>query len=125
MATTPRPVIDSVVRSVCGREVERLVRFIVRGLHEAYRVEVRNDSPVVIRKSRVSRRHGSGMRRERLGAGARGRRADTGRDRPLRRLVNTPLTTRRRIASDEAPTGHPGLVKRALVIECGPSRSRR
>jgi hypothetical protein len=26
MATTPRPVIDSVVRSVCGREVERLVR---------------------------------------------------------------------------------------------------
>ena len=40
MATTPRPVIDSVVRSVCGCEVERLVRLIGGGLPETYRVEV-------------------------------------------------------------------------------------
>src|SRR6266480_1778393 len=52
MATTPRPVIDSVVRSVCGREVERLVRLIGGGLHETYRVEVRNDVPVVVRIAR-------------------------------------------------------------------------
>lgn len=52
MATTPRPVIDSVVRSVCGREVERLVRLTRGGLHEAYRVEVRSDVPVVIRIAR-------------------------------------------------------------------------
>lgn len=45
MATTPRPVIDSVVRSVCGREVER-------GLHETYRVELRDDVPVVVRIAR-------------------------------------------------------------------------
>src|SRR5438874_5825502 len=52
MATTPRPVIDSVVRSVCGREVERLVRLIGGGLHETYRVEVRNDVAVVVRIAR-------------------------------------------------------------------------
>jgi len=52
MATTPRPVIDSVVRSVCGREVERLVRLTSGGLHETYRVEVRNDVPVVVRIAR-------------------------------------------------------------------------
>jgi aminoglycoside phosphotransferase (APT) family kinase protein len=52
MATTPRPVIDSVVRSVYGREVERLVRLTAGGLHETYRVEVRADLPVVIRIAR-------------------------------------------------------------------------
>ena len=52
MATTPRPVIDSVVRSVCGREVERLVRLTGGGLHETYRVEVPNDVPVVVRIAR-------------------------------------------------------------------------
>jgi aminoglycoside phosphotransferase (APT) family kinase protein len=52
MATTPRPVIDSVVRSVCGREVERLVRLTGGGLHETYRVEVANDVPVVVRIAR-------------------------------------------------------------------------
>ena len=52
MATTPRPVIDSVVRSVCGREVERLVRLTGGGLHETYRVEVCNDVPVVVRIAR-------------------------------------------------------------------------
>ena len=52
MATTPRPVIDSVVRSVYGREVERLVRLTGGGLHETYRVEVRDDLPVVMRIAR-------------------------------------------------------------------------
>src|SRR2546423_13898442 len=52
MATTPRPLIDSVVRSVCGREVGRLVRLIGGGLHETYRVEVRNEVPVVVRIAR-------------------------------------------------------------------------
>ncbi|MCP5044401.1 MAG: phosphotransferase, partial [bacterium] len=50
--TTPRPVIDSVVRSVCGREVERLVRLTSGGLHETYRVEVPNHVPVVVRIAR-------------------------------------------------------------------------
>src|ERR687884_1140115 len=54
MATTPRPVIDSVVRSVYGREVERLVRLTAGGLHETYRVEVRNGLPVVVRIARQS-----------------------------------------------------------------------
>jgi aminoglycoside phosphotransferase (APT) family kinase protein len=52
METTPRPVIDSVVRSVCGREVERLVRLTGGGLNEAYRVEVADDVPVVVRIAR-------------------------------------------------------------------------
>ena len=52
MATTRRPVIDAVVRSVYGREVERLVRLTGGGLHETYRVEVRDDVPVVLRIAR-------------------------------------------------------------------------
>jgi hypothetical protein len=52
MATTPRPVIDPVLRSVCGREVERLVRLTGGGLHEAYRVDVRDEEPLVIRIAR-------------------------------------------------------------------------
>ena len=52
MATTPRPVIESVVRSICGREVEQLARLTSGGLHETYRVELRNDVPVVIRIAR-------------------------------------------------------------------------
>src|SRR4051812_24700460 len=52
MATTLRPVIDSVVRSICGRGVERLVRPSGGGLHETYRVELRDDVPVVIRIAR-------------------------------------------------------------------------
>src|SRR4051795_9709750 len=52
MTTTPRPVIDSVVRSVCGREVERLVRLTAGGLHETYRAEVRDGVPVVVRIAR-------------------------------------------------------------------------
>lgn len=53
MVTTRRPVIDSVVRSVCGREVERLVALTGGGLHETYRVELRDDVPVVIRIARM------------------------------------------------------------------------
>jgi aminoglycoside phosphotransferase (APT) family kinase protein len=52
MATTPRPVIDSVVQSVCGREVERLARLTGGGLHETYRVEFPRDVPVVVRIAR-------------------------------------------------------------------------
>src|SRR4051812_28084286 len=52
MATTPRPVIDSVVRSICGHEVEQLVRLTGGGLHETYRVDVRNEVPVVVRIAR-------------------------------------------------------------------------
>jgi len=54
VATTPGPVIASVLRSVCGRDVERLVRLTSGGLHETYRVEVRNDAPVIIRIARQS-----------------------------------------------------------------------
>src|SRR5689334_16269141 len=54
MATTPRPVIDSVVRSVCGRDVERLVRLTSGGLHETYRAEVSGDVPLVVRIARQS-----------------------------------------------------------------------
>ncbi|MCP4005581.1 MAG: phosphotransferase [bacterium] len=50
--TTPSPVIHSVVRSVCGSEVERLVRLTGGGMNEAYRVEVPKDMPVVVRIAR-------------------------------------------------------------------------
>jgi aminoglycoside phosphotransferase (APT) family kinase protein len=49
---TPRAVIDSVVRSVCGSEVERLVRLTGGGLHETYRVEMPGHAPVVVRIAR-------------------------------------------------------------------------
>src|SRR5712691_9653809 len=52
MATTPRPLIDSVVRSVCGREVERVVRLTGGGMNETYRVELPNDVPVIVRIAR-------------------------------------------------------------------------
>lgn len=54
MATTPRQVIDSVVRSVCGSEVERLVRLTGGGLNETYRVELSDDVPVIVRIARQS-----------------------------------------------------------------------
>lgn len=41
-------VIDSVVRSVCGREVERLIRLTGGGMNETYRVELRNDTDAVV-----------------------------------------------------------------------------
>jgi aminoglycoside phosphotransferase (APT) family kinase protein len=52
MTTTPRPLIDSVVRSVCRGGVERLVRLTGGGLHETYRVDVRGGEPVVVRIAR-------------------------------------------------------------------------
>ena len=52
MESTPHPVIDAVVRSVCGSEVERLVRVTGGGLNETYRVELSNDMFVVVRIAR-------------------------------------------------------------------------
>jgi DNA-binding transcriptional ArsR family regulator len=52
MATTPRPLIDSVVRSVCGREVERVVRLTGGGMNETYRVELPNHVAAVVRIAR-------------------------------------------------------------------------
>lgn len=52
MVTTPRPVIDAVVRSVCGRAVERLVPLSGGGMNETYRVELQNDVAVVARIAR-------------------------------------------------------------------------
>ena len=52
MATTPRQVIDSVVRSVCGREVERVVGLTGGELNETYRVELAAAGSVVIRIAR-------------------------------------------------------------------------
>src|SRR5438309_2249436 len=52
MATTPRPLIDSVVWSVCGREVERVVALTDGGMNETYRVELANDVAVVARIAR-------------------------------------------------------------------------
>lgn len=52
METTPRPIIDAVVRTVCGRGVEWLVRLTSGGLHETYRVELPDRMPVVVRIAR-------------------------------------------------------------------------
>jgi fructosamine-3-kinase len=54
MATTPRQVIDSVVRSVCGHEVEQLVRLTGGGMNETYRVELAAAGSVVARIARQS-----------------------------------------------------------------------
>jgi aminoglycoside phosphotransferase (APT) family kinase protein len=52
MVTTPRSLIDAVVRSVCGREVERLVPLAGGGMNETYRVELAGDDAVVVRIAR-------------------------------------------------------------------------
>src|SRR5262245_21203544 len=52
MATTPRQVIDSVVRSVCGHEVAQLVRLTSGGVNETYRVELAAAGSVVVRIGR-------------------------------------------------------------------------
>jgi len=49
---TPRPVIDGVVESVCGRDVERLVPLSGGGLNETYRVELVGAGSVVVRIAR-------------------------------------------------------------------------
>ena len=52
MATSPRPLIDSVVRSICGREVDRVVPLTGGGMSETYRVELLHDMAVVVRIAR-------------------------------------------------------------------------
>ena len=52
MTTTPRPILDSVVRSVCGREVERVVSLTGGGLSETYRVELAAAGSVIVRVAR-------------------------------------------------------------------------
>ena len=53
MVTTPRP-IDSVVQSVCGRAVERIVPLTGGGMNETYRVELSGDVAVIARIARQS-----------------------------------------------------------------------
>src|SRR5947208_6179664 len=48
MPTTPRLLIDAVVRSVCRRELERVVRLTGGGMNETYRVELPNDDVAVV-----------------------------------------------------------------------------
>src|SRR3954471_15816845 len=52
MATTPRQVIESVVRSVCGHGVDQLVRLTAGGMNETYRVELAAAGSVVVRIAR-------------------------------------------------------------------------
>jgi aminoglycoside phosphotransferase (APT) family kinase protein len=52
MPTTPRPLIDAVVRSVCGRQVERVIRLTAGGMNETYRVALPNDLAVIVRIAR-------------------------------------------------------------------------
>jgi aminoglycoside phosphotransferase (APT) family kinase protein len=46
---TPRPLLESVLRSVCGRESERITTLGGGGLNEAYRVDLAGAAPVVVR----------------------------------------------------------------------------
>ena len=52
MATTPRQVIDAVVRSVCGHEVAQLVRLTSGGVNETYRGELAAAGSIVVRIGR-------------------------------------------------------------------------
>ncbi len=52
MVTTPRSIIDSVVRSVCGRELERLTPLAGGGMNEAYRADLAGEVAVVVRIAR-------------------------------------------------------------------------
>lgn len=52
MVRSPRTLIDSVVRSVCGTGVDRLVPLTGGGMNETYRAELINEVPVVVRISR-------------------------------------------------------------------------
>ncbi len=52
MVRTPRPIIDSVVASVCGRDIERLVPLSGGGMNETYRVELASAISVVVRIAR-------------------------------------------------------------------------
>jgi aminoglycoside phosphotransferase (APT) family kinase protein len=52
MSTAPRRILDSVVRSVCGHGVERLVRLTSGGMNETYRVELAAGGSVIARIAR-------------------------------------------------------------------------
>ncbi|GAB3758234.1 phosphotransferase family protein [Microlunatus parietis] len=52
MVTTPLPIIDSVVRSVCGRSIEHLAPLAGGGMNETYRVELGDAGTVVVRIAR-------------------------------------------------------------------------
>ncbi|MFC7622117.1 phosphotransferase enzyme family protein [Microlunatus sp. GCM10028923] len=52
MVTTPRPIIDSVVRSVCGRGVDQLALLAGGGMNETYRAELGGAITVVVRIAR-------------------------------------------------------------------------
>lgn len=52
MVTMPRTIIDPVVRSVCGRDVEGLVRLAGGGMNETYRAELAGNVTVVVRIAR-------------------------------------------------------------------------
>nr|WP_137120733.1 phosphotransferase [Segeticoccus rhizosphaerae] len=52
MVSTPRPVIESVVASVCGRGVERLLPLPSGGMNETYRVELSGGRAVIARIAR-------------------------------------------------------------------------
>lgn len=52
METTPRTIIDAVVRSVCGRDIERLVPLAGGGMNETYRADCVGDVAVVVRIAR-------------------------------------------------------------------------
>lgn len=54
MPATLRPIIDSVVRSVCGCEVEQIVRLTSGEVNETYRVELPNAVSVAVRIARRS-----------------------------------------------------------------------
>ena len=62
METTPRPIIDSVVRSVCGRGVERLVRLTEGGMNETFTAPSFPTTCAWSFGSRVSRCRGSPTR---------------------------------------------------------------
>ena len=53
MVKTSRPISDWVVRSVCGRDVERVVRLTGGGMNETYRVQLPNEVAVVARIARL------------------------------------------------------------------------
>lgn len=52
MAATPRPIIDSVVRSVCGRGIEQIAPLAGGGMNETYRVDLGGTIAVVVRIAR-------------------------------------------------------------------------
>ncbi|WP_152363909.1 phosphotransferase family protein [Microlunatus speluncae] len=52
MLTTPRPIIDSVVRSICGRDVAQLTPLAGGGMSETYRADLAGGLVVVVRIAR-------------------------------------------------------------------------